>query len=359
MRESPSDPSAFLDRVKGLDQAGRHSEALELLHGAAQGGDPTAMTMLGARLVRGAGAPYQPEAGARWLVRAGENGGAASRRLASALVAAGVGVPRDVEAALDGLLAAALLGDGSARGQLAALTSDEGLAAKLSGQGAVSANTLTRARRAVDTAAWTTPPPVEVIRDSPSVTVFRRFLSPVACAWIREAAGARLEQVAVKGADGGGDRSMDLRTASGAGFGVLNSDVVMALVRARTAAAAEIPVANFEPPNVLHYEPGQRYEPHFDFFNTAIPHLAQAVETGGQRVSTALIYLNDDYEGGETDFPELGFRFRGGTGDALIFSNVDAAGQGDPRTVHAGLPPTSGRKWLLSQWIRNRPQPLV
>ena len=61
------------------------------------------------------------------------------------------------------------------------------------------------------------------------------------------------------------------------------------------------------------------------------------------------------YEGGETDFPRISFRFKGKRGDALLFSNTDPAGAPDYDTVHAGLPPTSGEKWLLSQWIRSRP----
>ena len=37
--------------------------------------------------------------------------------------------------------------------------------------------------------------------------------------------------------------------------------------------------------------------------------------------------------------------------------NVDAEGTPDPRTLHAGLPPTAGEKWVLSQWVRTRPPP--
>jgi hypothetical protein len=70
---------------------------------------------------------------------------------------------------------------------------------------------------------------------------------------------------------------------------------------------------------------------------------------------TFLTYLNDDYEGGETDFPRIGYRYKGRRGDALYFVNVDGAGAPDYRTVHAGLPPASGTKWLLSQWVRSRP----
>jgi len=45
--------------------------------------------------------------------------------------------------------------------------------------------------------------------------------------------------------------------------------------------------------------------------------------------------------------------------EALVFDNVDAAGAGDMNTLHAGQPVTRGEKWLLSQWIRDKPQPVA
>jgi prolyl 4-hydroxylase len=129
----------------------------------------------------------------------------------------------------------------------------------------------------------------------------------------------------------------------------------LSLLRERMAPLAAAPVAMFEGAKVLHYEPGQRFALHADFLEITTPALVREVEKRGQRVTTFLVYLNDDYDGGETDFPRLGFRFKGARGDALLFSNVDAAGAPDYKTVHAGLAPTRGEKWLLSQWIRNRP----
>ena len=70
---------------------------------------------------------------------------------------------------------------------------------------------------------------------------------------------------------------------------------------------------------------------------------------------TSRVYLNEDYERGETAFPEAQYSFKGRTGDMLQFVNVTETGEGDRRTLHAGKPPTRGEKWLLSQWIRNRP----
>jgi hypothetical protein len=72
----------------------------------------------------------------------------------------------------------------------------------------------------------------------------------------------------------------------------------------------------------------------------------------GQRALTVLIYLNDDYAGGDTAFPMLGRSFKGRKGDALIFWNLAQDGAPDGRTLHIGTAPTKGEKWLFSQWIR-------
>ena len=69
---------------------------------------------------------------------------------------------------------------------------------------------------------------------------------------------------------------------------------------------------------------------------------------------SALYYLNDDYEGGDTDFPGLGLRYHGARGHGLFFTNALPNGEPDLRMVHAGLPPKDNEKWLMSQFIRNR-----
>ena len=83
--------------------------------------------------------------------------------------------------------------------------------------------------------------------------------------------------------------------------------------------------------------------------------MAEQIRRQGQRVATVLIYLNENYAGGETDFPELAWRFKGKTGDALCFWNADMDGRPAPRSLHAGIPPVGGEKWVFSQWIRTAP----
>ena len=135
-------------------------------------------------------------------------------------------------------------------------------------------------------------------------------------------------------------------------FPVDEGDLILQFLRSRIAAVTELFVTGMEAPSVLHYTPGQRFLPHYDFLDEVHPGHEAEIAEGGQRVLTFLLSLNDDYEGGETQFPILGKRYRGRKGNALFFWNVEPDGTPDKRVLHAGLPPTLGEKWMLSQWIR-------
>jgi hypothetical protein len=133
---------------------------------------------------------------------------------------------------------------------------------------------------------------------------------------------------------------------------------MLLLLRARIAAAVGTTPPFLEEANILHYSVGQEFRRHFDFLDPAEGDMAREIAAKGQRAGTFLVYLNDDFDGAETEFPAIPWRFKGGRGDAIYFRNVDVSGAPDRSTLHAGLAPTRGEKWLLSQWIRDRvPRP--
>jgi prolyl 4-hydroxylase len=126
------------------------------------------------------------------------------------------------------------------------------------------------------------------------------------------------------------------------------------LLRQRIAATAGLAFGSLESPQILHYAVGQEFKPHVDFLDPNVPGYARDIEKRGQRAATFLIYLNDDYEGGETEFPLLGIRHKARKGEGLLFWNLDETHRPDSRMLHAGLPPARGEKWVLSQWLRDR-----
>jgi predicted 2-oxoglutarate/Fe(II)-dependent dioxygenase YbiX len=191
---------------------------------------------------------------------------------------------------------------------------------------------------------------------SPRFAAHPEFLSRDVCAHLISLATPKLVPARVNDAGGRGLKLDAMRTNTGAAFSLIESSVVLQLIRARIARVAGVSASALEPPEVLHYEVGQTYKPHVDFFHPRLPTFAEEMRVKGQRIKTCLVYLNDDLEGGETEFPKLKIKFRGSAGEALVFDNVSAGGTGDLSTVHTGLPPTRGEKWLLSQWIRSKPQ---
>ena len=109
---------------------------------------------------------------------------------------------------------------------------------------------------------------------------------------------------------------------------------------------------HFERLQVVRYKPGQKYEAHWDACwedHKCVEFLKQ----GGQRYATFLLYLNDDFTGGETEFPHRNIKIKPVKGKSALFFNLEK----DNKTklddsFHAGLPPTSGIKWLCNVWIR-------
>eukprot|EP00850_Spirogloea_muscicola_P000451 SM000002S05531 [mRNA] locus=s2:683002:684732:+ [translate_table: standard] len=93
---------------------------------------------------------------------------------------------------------------------------------------------------------------------------------------------------------------------------------------------------------LVRYEEHEQYKAHFDR-NSAASHSALA---------TVLIYLNDDYCGGQTQFPAIDLVVTPVKGKAVVWrTQFDKAGKPDKKAEHAGLPVTCGKKYILTQWV--------
>ena len=128
------------------------------------------------------------------------------------------------------------------------------------------------------------------------------------------------------------------------------------------AKLVNIPVENQEDWQVLRYEPGQEYTPHFDACSEETKTFKDCIknekEIGwGKRVYTFFIYLNDVEEGGETHFPHLNKSFKPKKGTAILWNNLtDDQSKAHPYSKHAGMPVKKGVKWAINVWIRQYPK---
>jgi prolyl 4-hydroxylase len=180
------------------------------------------------------------------------------------------------------------------------------------------------------------------LSEAPEVAASEGFMTKAECAYLRQAGEPTLQPSMVVDPGSGNMVPHPVRSSDASMFGVYSEDLVVNALNRRIAALSGTRLDQGEPLQLLRYRPGGEYKPHMD----ALP------AEPNQRILTVLVYLSDDYQGGETQFPRTGLSFRGRTGDALLFRNASADGRPDLLSLHAGLPVTRGTKYLASRWIR-------
>jgi prolyl 4-hydroxylase len=338
--------SGGLAAAAAHDAVGRHDDAINELALATQRGELDAMTELGRRLLVGDRAPLLPRDGARFLLDAANAGNPEAALRLATLTALGAHVDQSWKAALSLLAFAAERGSEFAQGQLLTLAGRP-LACEPPAGGWLGM------ARGIDLDAWLSPLAGTTLHQDPLVRSFSEFVPEPACEWLMARARGRLKRALIYDPELG-DVADQMRTNSAVGFDLLDVDVVQVAIQHRMAAATGLPVENLEGPTILHYKVGEQITEHFDFVNPRIPNYEDEINRRGERVITFLVYLNDDYAGGETEFPHIGVRHKGRRRDALFFTNALPGGKPDTRMVHAGRPPSSGEKWMVTQFIRSR-----
>lgn len=335
--------SAAIAEANAMDAAGRHDDAIKVLSRAAAAGDAGAKRTVGARIMIGDRAPHLGPQGAGLIIEAAAEGDARAAAICAVLAGMGAYRPQSWSASLDYLLAAAERGDTEAQGQLRVLAGepDSGDWAGL--------------RRRISIEALLAAPEPHVLSADPRIVIYPAFAEPGICAWLTRRAEGRLKRALVYDPVGKFDKPDEWRTNTTAIFTLADCDLVQIVLQARIARAAGFPFAHLEATSVLHYEPGQAFDDHYDFVDPEAPNYAQEIARHGQRLATFLVYLNEDYTGGETAFPRLGFSHHGAAGEGLMFANALRDGAPDIRTLHAGRAPATGEKWVVSQWLRSRP----
>ena len=112
---------------------------------------------------------------------------------------------------------------------------------------------------------------------------------------------------------------------------------------------------NCEKLQVVRYQPGGFYKPHYDTIerNKVTEDTQELYRIAGPRISTIIIVLShqDEYGGGETEFPELQQKYKLNKGDALLFHNIDTNDKLYEKSKHGGNPLTYGEKQIANIWI--------
>ena len=129
------------------------------------------------------------------------------------------------------------------------------------------------------------------------------------------------------------------------------SDPVLHRIESRVSAMMGYPRKNFEHMQVLKYNgTGKLYKKHHDLI---ADHREKA---HGFRVATFFIYLSDNFNGGETEFPYIGRKIAPRKGRAIFWYNLmPHYKRKDPRTNHGALSLTNAQdiKYSVNLWIHS------
>ncbi|XP_018498114.1 probable prolyl 4-hydroxylase 3 isoform X2 [Pyrus x bretschneideri] len=204
----------------------------------------------------------------------------------------------------------------------------------------------------------------EVISWEPRAFIYHNFLSKEECDYLINLAKPHMVKSTVVDSKTGKSRDSSVRTSSGM-FLRRGRDKIIRDIEKRIADFTFIPVEHGEGLQVLHYEVGQKYDAHFDYFADEFN-----TKNGGQRVATLLMYLSDVEQGGETVFPtakgsissvpwwnelsecgKQGLAVKPKMGDALLFWSMTPDATLDPSSLHGACPVIRGNKWSCTKWM--------
>ena len=182
----------------------------------------------------------------------------------------------------------------------------------------------------------------EVLNELPLIIKFNNVLSDLECDTLIRNAIDRLERSKLANKE-----VSQIRTSSGMFFDE-NESPFISEIEHRISQLMHVPVEHAEGLQVLHYEPGQQFKTHFDYFREQHPSYKN------NRISTLVIYLNDVDNGGETTFPNLGLTVTPKKGSAVYFEYFYTDQHVNELTLHSGEPVIQGEKWVATQWMRKQ-----
>ncbi|KAF8392517.1 hypothetical protein HHK36_022860 [Tetracentron sinense] len=219
------------------------------------------------------------------------------------------------------------------------------------------------------------PAKVKQVSSKPRAFVYEGFLTDDECDHLISLAKLELKRSAVADNVSGKSKLSEVRTSSGM-FISKGKDSIVDGIEDKIAAWTFLPKdlncvscfsENGEDIQVLRYEHGQKYDPHYDYFADKVN-----IARGGHRIATVLMYLTDVVKGGETVFPlaeesprhrpsttnddlsecaKKGIAVKPRRGDALLFFSLYPSATPDSNSLHAGCPVIEGEKWSATKWI--------
>ncbi|HKT85478.1 MAG TPA: 2OG-Fe(II) oxygenase [Novosphingobium sp.] len=130
---------------------------------------------------------------------------------------------------------------------------------------------------------------------------------------------------------------------------------IVAELAQRLAETSGIDIAHAEPLQGQRYEVGQEFKAHTDYFEPNNADYEKYCMISGQRTWTFMLYLNEVEAGGATRFKVIDKIIKPERGKLVCWNNRRTDGSPNPATLHHAMKVRKGRKYVITQWYRQRP----
>jgi prolyl 4-hydroxylase len=120
-------------------------------------------------------------------------------------------------------------------------------------------------------------------------------------------------------------------------------------IHQRIARYLGVPITKGEVLQGQRYQKGQYFREHPDYFTGE--HYDMNCLASGNRTYTFMLYLNDDFKGGTTNFKHLKREIKPQAYKAVVWNNLHM-GKPDPYKLHSGEEVLEGTKYIVTSWWR-------
>lgn len=191
-----------------------------------------------------------------------------------------------------------------------------------------------------------------ILSESPKIILIEHFVTPEEAKHLMKIADD-IKKPSTIDSDGDPYKLVEnVRSSESAHLGKARDDIVKE-IEDRACEYVNLETGFLEPMQVVVYEKGQKFNPHYDFFSPDTPDLVYR----GNRNKTILVYLNEVKEenGGATVFPKIGLKIQPKAYSAVYFENMNENGI-DYNTLHAGeeLKTDEYKKYAINIWFREK-----
>ena len=190
-----------------------------------------------------------------------------------------------------------------------------------------------------------------VVNKSPLVATYNNILTDEECEHFIAISKDKLQRALVSENNGG--VTSNGRTGSNTWISH-DHDEITYNVGKRIAKIINMPLECAEKYQLIYYGPNEEYRKHYDGWeHDGSEKSLRCIKYGGQRLRTALCYLNNVEKGGGTKMTKLNITVNAEKGKLLVFDNTyENSNIKHPLSEHAGLPVEQGEKYAFNLWFR-------